>query len=445
MDEHVAQQAMHGTTDYMIVDDGKKRAQVLAAIDRLAAQPEPEMQCPYCETAPTMKECLHCKVCGGVVVTPGQYRRNSPKPEVPADRAALADATDDGWKLVSVVGFDSLMESLERAHRKGYMPDAIVEEYEGFDYRAAPAPAAGTVAPPKNLPAFPWKARNIGGICEVLDADGNVVIGWVGLDDGRKTFKKRQAITRFIAEATVGASAPSQASEPGAFTWEAVNGKQHDTGRVNHKGGYFACTASPTDARRIAESLNALAAAPEAPGTQDGVGEGFKLLKDTTHAERSWAEDAGHENGNYSNSCVVCLRQFVGHKRRCVCKVCAAAPQAPTDAHKWSGDPSTQDQSSTESDGEAERLWERVDAVLRDTHTSERYRLERIRQVCDHALAAAPKAVAVPLTVSQVAAVSRAAQIAFCLNKHPSFEQALVAGVERACAAQWGVTLKENT
>jgi hypothetical protein len=41
-----------------------------------------------------------------------------------------------GWKLVLVnEGFDALMSSLERAHRKGYMPDAITEDYEGFDYR----------------------------------------------------------------------------------------------------------------------------------------------------------------------------------------------------------------------------------------------------------------------------------------------------------------------
>jgi len=56
------------------------------------------------------------------------------------------------------------------------------------------------------------------------------------------------------------------------------------------------------------------------------VPEGWKLLKDTTHAERSWPEDSSHENGNYSNICVHCLRGFVGHKRRPSCKVCAATP-----------------------------------------------------------------------------------------------------------------------
>lgn len=53
------------------------------------------------------------------------------------------------------------------------------------------------------------------------------------------------------------------------------------------------------------------------------VPDGYKLLKDTTIQERSWPEDSGHENGNYYCECCVCLRQFTGHKRRVVCKVCA--------------------------------------------------------------------------------------------------------------------------
>lgn len=39
-DEHTAQQAFHNTTDFMIVDDGKKRAALLAAIDRLREMAE---------------------------------------------------------------------------------------------------------------------------------------------------------------------------------------------------------------------------------------------------------------------------------------------------------------------------------------------------------------------------------------------------------------------
>lgn len=48
------------------------------------------------------------------------------------------------------------------------------------------------------------------------------------------------------------------------------------------------------------------------------------MLKDSTHAERSWPEDASHENGNYSVVCGNCGRLFTGHKRRVLCKVCSA-------------------------------------------------------------------------------------------------------------------------
>lgn len=50
---------------------------------------------------------------------------------------------------------------------------------------------------------------------------------------------------------------------------------------------------------------------------------GYKLLKDTTHGQRSWPEDASHENGNYYNTCCDCDRVFTGHKRRHICRVCA--------------------------------------------------------------------------------------------------------------------------
>ena len=49
----------------------------------------------------------------------------------------------------------------------------------------------------------------------------------------------------------------------------------------------------------------------------------WKLLQDTTHGQRSWPEDKNHENGNYYVECCICLRNFTGHKRRNVCRVCA--------------------------------------------------------------------------------------------------------------------------
>lgn len=42
------------------------------------------------------------------------------------------------WKTVSVVGFDELMQALDRADRKGYMPGALQEEWEGFNWQLTP-------------------------------------------------------------------------------------------------------------------------------------------------------------------------------------------------------------------------------------------------------------------------------------------------------------------
>jgi hypothetical protein len=56
---------------------------------------------------------------------------------------------------------------------------------------------------------------------------------------------------------------------------------------------------------------------------------GYKLLKDSTFDDRSWKEEEGHENGRYYNTCCVCERQFLGHKRRVLCKVCDAEKVSP--------------------------------------------------------------------------------------------------------------------
>lgn len=41
------------------------------------------------------------------------------------------------------------------------------------------------------------------------------------------------------------------------------------------------------------------------------------------HSEGDWTEDFSHENGNYMNACINCKNEFIGHKRRVVCRVCA--------------------------------------------------------------------------------------------------------------------------
>jgi hypothetical protein len=38
--------------------------------------------------------------------------------------------------------------------------------------------------------------------------------------------------------------------------------------------------------------------------------------------DRDWTEDLSHENGNYTNKCFYCEQNFLGHKRRIVCRKC---------------------------------------------------------------------------------------------------------------------------
>ncbi len=56
--------------------------------------------------------------------------------------------------------------------------------------------------------------------------------------------------------------------------------------------------------------------------------EALKLAREI--AARNWTEDAPHENGKYQCTCVFCKETFIGHKRRVVCKVCAAKPDEAT-------------------------------------------------------------------------------------------------------------------
>lgn len=36
-----------------------------------------------------------------------------------------------------------------------------------------------------------------------------------------------------------------------------------------------------------------------------------------------WQEDFEHENGNYTCTCCQCGSEFIGHKRRVICRICA--------------------------------------------------------------------------------------------------------------------------
>lgn len=107
-----------------------------------------------------------------------------------------------------------------------------------------------------------------------------------------------------------------------------------DTGNVGAKDEHlfeFWWAEYMSDASRN-RAWEAWLAAPRS----DGVGvvglsapAGYKVLKDSTQQERSWTEDARHENGNYHCVCCHCGRGFIGHKRRASCKVCSAALPPP--------------------------------------------------------------------------------------------------------------------
>ena len=43
----------------------------------------------------------------------------------------------EGWERRTVVGFDALVEALDYAERKGFMPDYITSAWEGFNYLSA--------------------------------------------------------------------------------------------------------------------------------------------------------------------------------------------------------------------------------------------------------------------------------------------------------------------
>lgn len=46
------------------------------------------------------------------------------------------------------------------------------------------------------------------------------------------------------------------------------------------------------------------------------------------HPDRNWPADFAHENGCYICRCCDCGEEFVGHKRRVVCRACADATLA---------------------------------------------------------------------------------------------------------------------
>jgi pyridoxine 5'-phosphate synthase PdxJ len=59
-----------------------------------------------------------------------------------AQPAAVA-VVPEGWKLIAVnEGFDAFMAATHRADNKGYLPDAMHDEWAAFDYSAVQIAAA---------------------------------------------------------------------------------------------------------------------------------------------------------------------------------------------------------------------------------------------------------------------------------------------------------------
>lgn len=91
----------------------------------------------------------------------------------------------EGFELIAVKGFAALAEVLERADRKGYLPDVCREEWEAFDYRTnvAVEPAGWRpieTAPKDNKRPLYLARFNAAGELVSLDFNG----GWEYWDEG---------------------------------------------------------------------------------------------------------------------------------------------------------------------------------------------------------------------------------------------------------------------
>lgn len=54
-----------------------------------------------------------------------------------------------------------------------------------------------------------------------------------------------------------------------------------------------------------------------------------------TKPEKDWPEDWPHENGMYYCRCIHCKEQFLGYKRRVVCRECDVTMKKPVEQEKY--------------------------------------------------------------------------------------------------------------
>jgi hypothetical protein len=73
----------------------------------------------------------------------------------------------EGWERRKVIGFDALVEALDYAERKGFMPDYIANAWEGFNYLVDEknTPPAAQPAPAQEPEPEEWDERCVLGHC----------------------------------------------------------------------------------------------------------------------------------------------------------------------------------------------------------------------------------------------------------------------------------------
>lgn len=86
-----------------------------------------------------------------------------------SDQTEPLASADEGFETVRVCGLPELIEALDRAARKGYMPDAITKAWDQFDYHwpAATPPMTPGVPPLTytNQPTNNVEAWRLGEAC----------------------------------------------------------------------------------------------------------------------------------------------------------------------------------------------------------------------------------------------------------------------------------------
>jgi hypothetical protein len=83
---------------------------------------------------PLYKDPTPCQTCEALArtVMMDQTAHDTTPPAQPAP--AQEPSFSEGWERRKVIGFDALVEALDYAERKGFMPDYIADAWEGFNY-----------------------------------------------------------------------------------------------------------------------------------------------------------------------------------------------------------------------------------------------------------------------------------------------------------------------